>query len=117
LDNAIEACISDPDRTKRHAIAFKIRLENQEVVFQVIDNGQGLDNDTQKKIFTPGFISRKREGSGLGLFIAKQVLEKNNGRIDVDSSPGAGSVFTVRLPQMVGGTDASTQPCDGAHIT
>jgi len=117
LDNAIEACISDPDRTKRHSIAFKIYLENQEVVFQVIDNGQGMDSDTQKKIFTPGFISRKREGSGLGLFIAKQVLEKNNGRIDVDSSLGAGSVFTVRLPETVGGADASTQPCDGPYIT
>ena len=112
LDNAIEACVADTDRTKQHVISFKVYAEQHDIVFQVIDNAKGMDSDTQARIFAPDFISHKREGSGLGLFIARQILKKNSGQIKVESSPGAGSVFTVRLPKAVGG---AAEACSGAR--
>lgn len=112
LDNAIEACISDPDRNQQHAIWFRAGVTADHVVFQVTDNGKGMDKDTQAAIFAPNFISRKREGSGLGLYIARQILEKNSGQIEVRSKPGAGSTFTVRLPKIPPG---AVQPSDETH--
>jgi signal transduction histidine kinase len=46
----------------------------------------------------------------LGLFIARQILEKNEGRIEVDSTPGVGSLFSVRLPVTAAGIDPARGP-------
>jgi PAS domain S-box-containing protein len=99
IENAIEACANDPDHTKTHGIDFKIYPEQDQIVFEVSDNGMGMDDATRAKIFTPFYISQKQSGTGLGLFIASQILEKSNGRITVSSSPGQGSRFLIRLPQ------------------
>ncbi len=98
LENAIEACINDPDTAKKHAIDFKIKAAKEHVVFEIGDNGIGMDEETKSKIFTPFYISQKQSGTGLGLFVASQILEKNNGRITVSSQPGRGSLFCIRLP-------------------
>ncbi len=114
LDNALEACLTDTAPGKRHAIDMQVRSENGEIIFQVSDNGQGMDRDTLERIFTPHFISHKRGGSGLGLFITRQILEKNEGRIEVDSTPGVGSLFSVRLPITAAGIDPARGPENGA---
>ncbi len=98
FENAIEACVNDPDSNKTHAIDFKIYPDKAHIVFEVGDNGMGMDKETKAKIFTPFFISQKQSGTGLGLFIASQILEKNKGRISVTSRPGHGSLFSIRLP-------------------
>jgi PAS domain S-box-containing protein len=97
LENAIEACINDPDTTKAHAIDFRIFPDQDHIVFEISDNGIGMDEEIKAKIFTPFYISQKQSGTGLGLFIASQILEKNNGRITVSSQPGQGSLFSIRL--------------------
>ena len=100
IENAIEACANDPDRSKTHVIDFKIYPEQGQIVFEVRDNGMGMDEETKAKIFTPFYISQKQAGTGLGLFIAGQILEKNDGRITVSSQPGQGSRFLISIPQM-----------------
>jgi FixJ family two-component response regulator/nitrogen-specific signal transduction histidine kinase len=100
IENAIEACAKDPDRTKTHAIDFRIYPDQGQIVFEVSDNGMGMDDETMARIFTPFYISQKQSGTGLGLFIASQILEKNNGRITVSSRPGHGSRFLIRLPRL-----------------
>jgi signal transduction histidine kinase len=99
FDNAVAACNTDPDRTRSHCIAFRVYADAAHILFEVRDNGPGMDAETQSKIFTPQIISHKKEGSGLGLFIAHQILRKNNGQISLTSQPGQGAVVTIRLPK------------------
>ena len=106
IENAIEACANDPDRAKAHVIDFKIYPDQDQIVFEVSDNGGGMDDETRARIFTPFYISQKQSGTGLGLFIASQILEKNSGRITVSSSPGRGSRFLIRLPQKTDAFDS-----------
>jgi len=74
----------------------------------VIDNGIGMKQEEQERIFEPFYqldnpISRERSGTGLGLTIAKQIVEKHGGRIWVESEYGKGSRFTFTLPLATSG--------------
>jgi two-component system, NtrC family, sensor kinase len=65
----------------------------------VRDTGSGIESANLQRIFEPGFSSKDgRVGMGLGLPICLQIVEQHGGRILVESEPGAGSTFTVRLP-------------------
>jgi signal transduction histidine kinase/FixJ family two-component response regulator len=107
IENAIEACANDPDKTKAHCIDFKIYPDQNQIIFEISDNGMGMDEETKARIFTPFYISKKKSGTGLGLFIASQMLEKYNGSITVSSQPGLGSRFLIRLPQKTDPIDIS----------
>lgn len=70
----------------------------------VEDTGPGIAAEHQPRIFDP-FFTTKRDGTGLGLTIVRQIVEAHGGRITVESRPGAGTRFTVRLfaaPQTAG---------------
>lgn len=65
----------------------------------VADEGEGIDKETLEKIFEPFFTTKpKGEGTGLGLSLSRKLLEANGGSIDVETTPGKGSAFTMRLP-------------------
>ena len=71
----------------------------EHVEIEVADNGKGIPADVLPKIFDPFFTTKDiGKGTGLGLSIAYQIVEAHGGRIGVDSKPGAGTRFTVRLP-------------------
>jgi len=77
--------------------------ENEEMVrFWVKDNGQGLSEEAQTKLFTPFTRLHKKqaEGHGLGLSIVQQITEKLGGEVGVDSELGAGSTFYFTLPAL-----------------
>ena len=66
---------------------------------RVQDTGCGITPAQLPKIFQPYFTTRQgRSGTGLGLYITKKVVEDHHGSIKVDSTPGVGTVFTIRLP-------------------
>jgi signal transduction histidine kinase/HAMP domain-containing protein len=65
----------------------------------VIDNGRGIPNDRLRTIFEPFEGSEKELGSGLGLTLAKRLVDLLGGTIDVESQVGSGSTFTVVVPQ------------------
>jgi len=67
------------------------------VRIRIVDTGTGLTSECVEKIFTP-FFTTKNQGTGLGLAICKQLVEQNNGRISVMSTPGKGATFTIMLP-------------------
>jgi signal transduction histidine kinase len=70
------------------------------VVITVADDGPGIPAELLPRIFDPFFTTKDvGEGSGLGLSIVHGIIERHGGRISVDSHPGAGAVFTVRLPR------------------
>lgn len=74
------------------------KLKDQKAIsVEIQDNGQGIPSDSLEKIFSPFYTTRK-EGSGLGLFLAYQIVAKHGGAIFVESELGTGSVFKVYLP-------------------
>ena len=75
--------------------------EEGEVVLETIDQGAGVPEDEQPHIFSKGFRARNSAtiaGYGLGLYLAKKIVETHGGSISVASKVGSGSCFTVRLP-------------------
>lgn len=70
---------------------------DKEIVIIVEDSGPGMSEEVMKNIFTRGYSS-KGEGHGYGLYLVKQSIDNLEGTIDVESSAGEGTTFTVRLP-------------------
>jgi len=69
------------------------------VEIRVADDGVGIAPADLQRIFDP-FFSRSSEGTGLGLTIVRRIVEQHHGLIEVESEPGAGTVFTLRLPRV-----------------
>jgi signal transduction histidine kinase len=111
LTNAHEYC---PEGA---SIAMTARAEGDEVVLAVIDDGPGIPETQLEQIFerfTRGDagLTQRVGGTGLGLAISKSLVELHGGRIEVDSTVGQGSTFSVRLPvapaQGAGGQQPAT---------
>jgi len=97
LDNSYKYSYDD----KR--IELSVFSEDGSVCFCVSDNGVGMSRRLVKKIFKRFYqvdrsLARNAEGCGLGLSIAKFIVDAHKGSITVSSKPGEGSIFTVRLP-------------------
>jgi two-component system, NtrC family, sensor kinase len=77
----------------------KCTLDQDTVDIEVRDNGAGIPPDVVTKIFDPFFTTKDvGKGSGLGLFIVHEIIEEHDGCIAVDSEPGRGTAFLIRLP-------------------
>jgi signal transduction histidine kinase len=100
LENAMDACRRDPSK-KHHKIVFSLKRQKGHILFEVLDTGIGMDEETQKKLFTPFFSSKGDKGTGLGLFIANKIVEQHGGKIDVKSTPGRGALFSINIPEML----------------
>ena len=84
-------------------ITLNVRRTEREAIVEVVDQGPGIDATHRVKVFDRFFRvdtgrSRSEGGHGLGLAIAKASIERCGGRIEVDSEPGRGSTFRIRLP-------------------
>ena len=98
LENSLDACRVD-DKKPEHRVVFRVQGFPDEVRFEVEDNGIGMDAETRDKAFTLFFSSKGSEGTGLGLFIANRIAAVHGGRIELESEPGTGTRFLVRLPR------------------
>lgn len=93
-------CLNAMDAVGPHGIVevgVRVVWETHEVELFVEDNGPGVPEDQMDKIFRP-FYSTKLHGTGLGLPICLRIVEGHGGQIDVQSQPGRGARFVVRLP-------------------
>lgn len=68
--------------------------ENQKIMIQIADNGHGIPTEAMDKIFIPFFTTRKN-GSGIGLSLCKQIMLLHHGNIQVQSTPGEGTLFNL----------------------
>lgn len=97
LDNALKY---SPEGSP---IALRTFARGGEVVFEVADQGIGIEPSEHRRIFERFYqsdrrLSRTHEGCGLGLSIVRSVVRAHGGTVSVQSAPGCGSTFTVRLP-------------------
>ena len=98
LENALDACLEDTAK-KSHRIVFGVKRDKNKIVFEVKDNGIGMDRETRESLFTLFFSSKGNKGTGLGLFIANKIIEQHGGEIQVESKPNRGSSFRITIPQ------------------
>jgi signal transduction histidine kinase len=77
-------------------LLIRTARRQKEAVIQISDTGSGIAPDKLPKIFD-AYYSSRLQGSGLGLATAKKIVEAHNGKISVDSEPGKGTSFTIKL--------------------
>ncbi len=82
-------------------LTIDLKHQNDNIEVSITDTGKGIPDAIKHKIFDPLFTTKKQgEGTGLGLDIAKKIIERHNGSIHLISEENHGSTFTVKLPVM-----------------
>jgi two-component system phosphate regulon sensor histidine kinase PhoR len=85
-----------PDR--RPEIRIKTEIEGNYIILSISDNGMGIDENKYEKIFSKYFrVENAIEGSGIGLYLIKEIVKSSGGKIEVESEKGTGSTFKVFL--------------------
>jgi len=92
IQNAIDAMSNGDNLTIK---AFK---EDNWVCVEITDEGVGIKQDDLDKIFVP-FFSTKEKGTGLGLYITKQIMDSNGGSINIVSEEGKGTTVFLKFPE------------------
>ncbi len=92
VTNSIHALENKPDGL----ITLNAYEENNRIVVEVSDNGKGIPEKELEEIFVP-FFSTKKEGSGIGLSLSKQIMSLHGGTIKVKSQPGVGTSFFLNF--------------------
>ena len=104
VSNAIDACIYDKNTSKSWEVTVKTGIETtdsgiEKILFEVSDNGCGMNPEIQSKIFTRFFSTKEGQGTGLGLLITQKIIQEHGGEIALNSKEGVGTTFSVRLDQ------------------
>ncbi len=97
LDNAADACGEDGS-DRKSKITFCVRADGDYHVFDIVDNGVGMDKAVLENLFDLFFSSKGHRGTGLGLFVAHRSVTQHQGTIHVSSKKGEGAHFRVVLP-------------------
>jgi PAS domain S-box-containing protein len=97
ISNAIDACLVSDE----HGDRVIVRTHDRDGIleFTVEDNGCGMDYEIKRKVFTSFFTTKGTEGTGLGLLVTKKIVQEHGGSVDIESTPGGGSVFRITLPR------------------
>jgi len=88
------------DLTFQGEIDITLKQEDQTLVIELKDNGIGIKKENQRKLFVPYFTTKATsgKGSGIGLYVIRDFIERHHGTITCDSEYGEGITFTIRLP-------------------
>lgn len=100
LENAFDACRKDLNKPSHHVLFnVEANVEKGSIIIDIIDDGIGMDQETQEKIFSLFFSSKGLEGTGLGLFISNKIIKDHGGSIEVKAQSGEGVHFRIKLPK------------------
>ena len=99
----IDALCPDLHATAKGIVAITVSSDPDGVIFNIVDNGPGIPKDKISAVFEPflqadGGFSRRHEGAGLGLPIAKELADAHGGTLEIESASGSGTTVTLRLP-------------------
>jgi signal transduction histidine kinase len=94
----MDACIEDTTK-EGHKIIFRLTQDEDHIIFDIADNGIGMDRETRENMFTLFFSSKGARGTGLGLFVTHEIIQQHGGSIEVNSSQGQGSRFQLKIPK------------------
>jgi PAS domain S-box-containing protein len=97
VSNALDACQLS-DREESHVVV-RCREERDDLVFEVADDGCGMDREVQKLAFTNFFTTKGSGGTGLGLLLTRKIVQEHGGRIAFESSSGEGTLFRLTFPR------------------
>ena len=94
--NAIDACT---ESERGNLVTLKTKREDNEITLTVEDNGVGMPSEVRSRLFARFFSTKPGKGTGLGLMVVKKIVEEHGGSLQVESTPGQGSSFQIRLPR------------------
>ncbi|MEB3101017.1 ATP-binding protein [Ferviditalea candida] len=111
IENAFDALQAVQDRNGKEVL---VSIEQDEEILSILveDNGCGMDEETQRRIFDKGFSTKQKDTRGIGLYLVGKVIEKGRGRFECDSKPGEGTSIVLTFPMKGGGWDGK-QPHSG----
>ncbi len=95
--NLVKNAVQSIDKGKKGDIAIKLSCSQNWVIVAIEDNGKGIPEEIQPKLFSPNFTT-KSGGMGLGLAIVKGIIENTGGRIWFETELGIGTKFFIELP-------------------
>ena len=81
-------------------VTVTVRSGAEVVVLEVVDDGAGMDDATQARLFEPFFSTKGDHGTGLGLAAVYGMVDRCGGTIEVTSEPGAGTTFRLSFPRV-----------------
>jgi signal transduction histidine kinase len=96
LNLAYNAIDATSDQPAGKVVFSAQRAADQRLLFTVADNGTGIDEELLGKIFVP-FFTTKKEGSGIGLSVSRQIIRMHGGRLRVRSRKAEGTIMEVEL--------------------
>lgn len=97
VSNALDAC-QVSEKTNCH-VTVRCKEENNSLLFEVADEGSGMDYEIKQKVFTNFFTTKGTGGTGLGLLLTRKIVQEHGGKITVESTPGEGSLFRLVFPR------------------
>ncbi|MEW5945352.1 MAG: ATP-binding protein [bacterium] len=98
VSNALDACQMS-DRKKR-LVTIRTLERDGTIIYEVSDNGIGMDAEVKKKVFTSFFSTKgSHQGTGIGLLITRKIVQEHGGAVSIDSTRGKGSTFRLELPR------------------
>ena len=108
-DKMVQVLVNLVDNAIRYTqsgdtIRFDVHVEDDDVVIKISDTGAGISEEHQKHLFERFYKvdasrTRGKHGTGLGLYIVSQIIKQHHGTIEVESEPGVGTAFIIRLPK------------------
>ena len=107
LTNLLENAVKFTSANGKDNVSITVKTINklkEEAIVSVKDTGRGIHKDIQPRLFTK-FATKSESGTGLGLFIAKSIIEAHGGRIWAENNPEGGATFSFSLPLIKGNFD------------
>ncbi len=96
VSNAIDAAI--PKNGKEGKVLCKTYINGENLIFEVSDNGIGMDTEVRSKLFTTFFTTKGGKGTGLGLLTTRKIVAEHGGKIEFNTEINKGSTFRIVLP-------------------